>query len=326
MKHGQTITQTLKGRYFMVIDFHVHTFPEKIAERALKSLSEKSGTRYYVDGTLSCLRHSMIQAGVETSVILPVSTNESQYRAINDTAYRINERYPDTGILSFGGIHPKNTNYKEILRELKMHGVKGIKLHPVYQDSCFDSLENMRIVECACENDLIIVIHAGYDVGFPGADHALPKHILPVIEKIKPEKLVLAHMGGWGCWDEVMEMLAGSDVWFDTSFCITPLRDRTAEPLSAENASSLPKALYTDSDFAEKKTDSTINWNRTEKEQLSLAGFLKLVEKHGKERILFGSDSPWSSQAESIQYLRDSGLSGDILEAVLYENAEKLLG
>lgn len=310
----------------MVIDFHVHTFPEKIAERALASLSEKSGTRYYVDGTLSGLRTSMVQAGVETSVILPVATNESQYRAINDTAYRINERYPDTGILSFGGIHPQNQNYKEILRELKMHGIKGIKLHPVYQDSCFDSLENMRIVECACENDLIIVIHAGFDVGFPGAGQALPKHILPVIEKIKPEKLVLAHMGGWGCWNEVEEMLAGCKVWFDTSFSLTPLRDKLSDPLSPEHASVLPNAIYSDSDFSKKSTDSSVNWNRTETEQLSLAGFLRLVEKHGKERILFGSDSPWSSQEESIRYLKESGLSEDVLEAVLYGNARQLLG
>ncbi len=309
----------------MVIDFHVHAFPEKIAERALASLSEKSGTRYYVNGTLSGLRTSMIQAGVETSVILPVATNESQYRTINDTAYRINEYFSETGILSFGGLHPSNTNYKEILRELKMHGAKGIKLHPVYQGSNIDSLENMRILECACENDLIVVIHAGFDVGFPGLDHAVPKHILPVIEKIKPKKLVLAHMGGWSCWDEVEDMLAGTDVYFDTSFSLTPLRDRKSNPLSQNILPEAGKSLYTDSGEADKQTDSTINWNRTENEQLSLAQFIRLVEKHGKERILFGSDSPWSSQTESIRYLKDSGLSADILDAVFYENAKKLL-
>ncbi|MBR1741781.1 MAG: amidohydrolase family protein, partial [Lachnospiraceae bacterium] len=210
----------------MVIDFHVHTFPDKIAERALASLSEKSGTKYYLNGTVAALRTSMETAGIEASVLLPVATNEKQYRTINETAYRINEHTEETGILSFGGIHPKNENYREILRDLKNHGVKGIKLHPVYQEQDFDGIETMRIVECACENDLIIVIHAGYDVGFPGKRHAAPVHILPVIERLQPKKLVLAHMGGWDCWDEVEEALAGQDVYFDTSFSITPIRDR----------------------------------------------------------------------------------------------------
>lgn len=304
----------------MVIDFHVHTFPEKIAERALKSLSKKSGTKYYVNGTLSGLRTSMVKAGIETSVLLPVATNEAQYRSINDTAYRINERSSETGILSFGGIHPENQNYKEILRELKMHGVKGIKLHPVYQDSYFDSLENMRIVECACENDLIIVVHAGFDIGLPGFDYAVPKHILPVIEKIQPKKLVLAHMGGWGCWEETEELLTGRDVYFDTSFSLTPLRDRSINSVDIDK-----KSIYADSEIEEKRTEATVNWERTEHDQLSKAQFLRLVEKHGKERILFGSDSPWSSQLEAIQYLTDSGLSADALEHILYKNAEQLL-
>lgn len=313
----------------MIIDFHVHSFPEKIAERALKSLSEKSGTKYYLDGTRSDLRTSMIKAGIGTSILLPVATNEAQCKTINETAYHVNEHFQKTGILSFGSVHPNSPNYKEIIRELKMHGVKGIKLHPVYQNSYFDSIETMRIVECACENDLIIVIHAGFDVGFPGADHAVPKHILPVIEKIHPKKLVLAHMGGWSCWDEVEEMLVGTDVYFDTSFSITPLRDKaddhakdtTAVPPTLQNG----KSLYIDSDGSEKKTDPTINWARTDKEQLTLAQFSRLVEKHGKEHILFGSDSPWSSQSESVQYIRESGLKEDVLEDIFYENANQLL-
>lgn len=299
-----------------IIDFHVHTFPEKIAKKALSSLSEKSGTKYYTDGTLAGLRASMTASGTAVSVILPVATSGAQCRTINETACRINERFPETGILSFGGIHPENDNYREILRELKNHGVKGIKLHPVYQNADFDSAECMRIVECACENDLIIVVHAGFDVGFPGRDQVTPGRILHVMEKLRPEKLVLAHMGGWCCWDEVEEMLAGTAAYFDTAFSLTPIRDRDEDT----------SPFVVDPDAAGTAlTDPSINRERTRKEQLSLSQFRRLVEKHGSDRILFGSDSPWSSQAETISFVRESGLSGEALQAIFYDNARKLL-
>lgn len=38
----------------MVIDFHTHAFPDKIALSAIKSLAEKAGgLPYYTDGTIA---------------------------------------------------------------------------------------------------------------------------------------------------------------------------------------------------------------------------------------------------------------------------------
>lgn len=330
----------------MIIDFHVHTFPEKIAAKALEKLSDNSGTKYYLDGTIDALRTSMQRAGVTKSVLLPVATSKSQYKTINETAYRINEHTEETGILSFGGLHPENENYREILRELKEHGVKGIKLHPVYQEYYMDGIETMRIIDCACEYDLAVVVHAGYDVGLPGLDYATPKHILPVIEKLHPKKLVLAHTGGWNCWDEVEELLAGQDVFFDTSFSLNPIRnkERNAETAlhpfrehSVSTSEAAKRASGTNAEKAKKASpsgqtlsfhgikDSTISIERSKKEQLSMAQFLRIAKKHGKDHLLFGSDSPWSSQEESIRLIKESGLPGDFLDAIFYKNAERLL-
>ena len=48
-----------------VIDFHTHTFPDKIAPRAIASLSSKSHTRAFTDGTLKALKDSMKAAGID---------------------------------------------------------------------------------------------------------------------------------------------------------------------------------------------------------------------------------------------------------------------
>lgn len=276
----------------MVIDFHVHTFPEKIASRALDKLSHSADMKYYLNGTLQDLQGSMQSAGVGCSVLLPVATSPAQYETINRTVVAINENQSENGILSFGAIHPDNENYREIIQELSNHRVLGIKLHPVFQGVYIDDVRNLRIIECACEYGMIVSIHAGYDISFPGQDYATPKHILSVIEQLHPDKLILAHMGAWGCWDEVESDLAGADVYFDTSFSLTPVE----------------------------------HLDHHLEEQMSAEQFCRIVKKHGAERILFGSDSPWSSQTDSIFAVQKSGLAEEEQELIFYENAHSLLG
>lgn len=275
----------------MIIDFHVHTFPEKIAPRALNKLSQSADMKYYLDGTLQDLQGSMQSAGVDRSILLPVATSPSQYESINRTVLVINERQEETGIFSFGAIHPDNENYRSIIKELSEHGVRGIKLHPVFQGVYLDDIRNLRIIECACEYGMIVTVHAGYDISFPGQDYATPKHILSMLDQIHPDKLILAHMGAWGCWDEVESDLAGAEVYFDTSFSLTAIE----------------------------------HLDQHREEQLSAEQFCWIVKKHGAERIVFGSDSPWSSQADSIAAVRKSGLSEREQEMIFSGSAKRLL-
>jgi predicted TIM-barrel fold metal-dependent hydrolase len=54
--------------------------------------------------------------------------------------------------------------------------------------------------------------------------------------------------------------------------------------------------------------------------------FVRLCRKHGIEKILFGSDSPWYGQKESVEWIKRSGLNDNEMEAVFHENAVRLLG
>ena len=55
----------------MIIDFHTHIFPEKIASRAIASLEQKAKMRAHVRGVEASLRASMDKSGVDLSIILP---------------------------------------------------------------------------------------------------------------------------------------------------------------------------------------------------------------------------------------------------------------
>ncbi len=54
--------------------------------------------------------------------------------------------------------------------------------------------------------------------------------------------------------------------------------------------------------------------------------FVRLVRSHGVERVLFGSDGPWTDAGVEIAYLRGIGLSAQECDAILGGNAERLLG
>ncbi len=196
----------------MIIDFHTHMFPDKIAKSTLDFLAGVCGVKPYTDATYSGLLSSAKEAGIDLCVALPAVTKVSQVESIN----RFAAQYQEGAILSFGGIHPACENYKEILRHVKELGLKGIKLHPDYQDMYFNDIRYKRLVAYATELELIISVHAGVDPKCPDDVHCTPKMARELIDEVQPERLVLAHLGGNLIWDDVERELVGRSVFFDT--------------------------------------------------------------------------------------------------------------
>lgn len=53
--------------------------------------------------------------------------------------------------------------------------------------------------------------------------------------------------------------------------------------------------------------------------------FTDIARRHGADKLLFGSDSPWQSPSGSLKMLEESNLSEDEKEMIKYKNAERLL-
>jgi len=53
---------------------------------------------------------------------------------------------------------------------------------------------------------------------------------------------------------------------------------------------------------------------------------VRLARAHGIERVLFGTDSPWTDQATELAAFRDLPLSEEEKAALLGGNARRLLG
>ena len=54
--------------------------------------------------------------------------------------------------------------------------------------------------------------------------------------------------------------------------------------------------------------------------------FLRIVKAHGSQKILFGTDSPWSDSGKERKTLLSLPLSDEEKENILHKNAERLLG
>ena len=280
----------------MIIDIHTHTFPDKIAAATLDKLKHLSHTIPFTDGTAAGLAASMARAGVDRSVVMPVATSPRQVPHVNDASARMNELGAQTGVLSFGCMHPDFDGWKEELARVRDLGLKGIKLHPQYQDTDFDDPRYLRILDRCGELGLVVLTHAGLDIGMPGKDNCAPEMVARALEQVGPVKLVLAHMGGWRQWDRVEALLPGTGVYLDTSFSlgeITPLDDGHYRP------GDLPL--------------------------LDEAAFLRMVRRFGPDRILFGTDSPWDDQETALARLRALPLEKSELDAILGGSARKLL-
>lgn len=207
----------------MIVDFHTHVFPDKIASSTISALEKNSNGKANTDGSVSGLISHMKESGVDLAVALPVLTKPSQFESVMNFAIGINQAYSNTKerLISFGGIHPCCDDIKGKMKALKDNGFLGVKIHPDYQNTFIDDEGYIEILECAKELDLIVVTHAGVDDGYIGQPVKCPPELcLKVIDKVNHNKFVLAHFGGHKQWQTVFDILCGKEVYFDTAFTL----------------------------------------------------------------------------------------------------------
>ena len=277
----------------MVIDIHTHTFSENIADIAIKKLSNSGHIPCFLNGTVTGLKESMKKSGIDYSVVLPVATNPFKLDSMNTISIEQNGK---DNLIYFGAMHPDAPNWKEQLERLVKNGIKGIKIHPVFQNVDIDDIRYLKILNRAAEHGLIVLMHAGADISFPSAVRCSPKMTANALRQVGNVKIILAHMGGWKNWDEVAENLVNTSAMLDTSF-------------------SLGKITPLDNSFS--------------KEFLNLLkdeDFIKLVRAFGSHRILFGTDSPWTDQKRSLDLIKKLPLAENEKINILGQNAFKLLG
>lgn len=262
----------------MYIDFHIHAYADAIAEKAMSKLQSTANVSVYTNGRMDDTRKKLNEWGIDYGVLLPIATKPTQQTTINNWAIEHN----NGNIISFGTVHPDSPDMESELERLVQAGIKGIKLHPAYQQ-CFMFEQRMQSIYRKCEElGLIVTLHMGYDPVSPKTMYAMPYDLAIMAEKFPKLTFIGAHMGGMNNWESVLHYLKGAEnVYLDTAFIADFMNDEM---------------------------------------------FCRMVEEYGEDKILLGSDLPWSNPLDEIAMVERAAISQSAKEKIFCKNAVKLLG
>lgn len=194
----------------MIIDGHTHAWPDAIADRALAG--SVPDLERHGDGTVGTLRIVMDQDGIDRSVVLAVANTPGRVDGANRFVGGLD---PDR-FIGFGSIHAGLTP-EENLSSLRRHGLRGAKVHPLFQGYGLDDPRLMPTLD-AMQGEFAVIVH----VGAGGADevnqHCTPLMLRRIID-LFPRLLVIAcHLGGYRLLEQAEELIVGQDVYLDTSW------------------------------------------------------------------------------------------------------------
>jgi len=209
------------------IDFHTHAFPDNLAATAIPYLEKEGNIKAFLDGTVGSLLASMDRSGIEKSVIGSIATKPSQFESILSWSRKI----AGSRIIPFPSFHPAAPDRLEQIARIRAAGFKGIKMHPYYQNFYLDEERMYPVYEKIREQDLILLMHTGFDIAFPRTRMCSPDLIVKVVTDFPGLKLVTTHLGAWEQWDEVRQILAGRPVYMDISYTLDQVDSELARDI-----------------------------------------------------------------------------------------------
>lgn len=261
----------------MLIDFHTHAFPDRIAAGAVAKLAAGAGgLRPSTDGTVKDLTRKLAEWDA-MGVLLPVATKPSQQRSINDwSAAQRSDR-----IIPFGSVYPLAEDAADELERMAEMGLRGVKLHPEYQSFDVDDPRVRPVYKKIGQLKMIVVFHTGLDMAYLPPCRCEPGMLQRAMEFLDGAQVVAAHWGGFFMGDRVLADLKPADnLYLDTSYAY----GRVLIPVVRA-----------------------------------------LIEAHGPDHILFGSDTPWSDMEDEARLIESLSLAKAERDAIFFGNAQRLL-
>jgi predicted TIM-barrel fold metal-dependent hydrolase len=228
----------------MIIDFHTHNFPDSLAARALEFMVGKleAAVMPVGDGTLGNQLADLDKYGIDKAVMCPVATKPSQADIILKTAVDIRDgvmgEKAAKKIIPFAGVHPHDKDFKKHLEAVAEAGIKGIKVHPYYQEINLADKSVVPFFETVRDLGLIVVSHCGYDLGYRNMPMSCGPFEIAELFKNVPglaPRFVAAHLGGFsGNPDRATDALLDSGCYIDSAVIFTDIEKAEGARICAE--------------------------------------------------------------------------------------------
>lgn len=195
----------------IITDAHTHIFPGKIAEKAVGSIGDFYGIPMCHPGSPEALLASGGVIGVRKYLVCSTATRPGQVESINDFIVESCAAHPE--FLGFGTLHPGFPDIPGEVRRISELGLRGVKLHPDFQQFNIDDPDAFPIYESCAQAGLPILFHTG-DARY---DWSAPARMAAVAKRYPSLTCIAAHFGGYNHWQDVDIYRELPNVWFDTS-------------------------------------------------------------------------------------------------------------
>ncbi|MGQ9460396.1 MAG: amidohydrolase family protein [Candidatus Bathyarchaeaceae archaeon] len=309
----------------MIVDFHYHVVDRKwyhenwwngIAQGAVpiakslgiemkpEEIKEEIMIPQYSDPTGEKLLSNMDEAGVDTTVILPLDLGieigepSVSYQEQNKIYADLQKKHPKK-IVAFAGVDPRRPDAKDLIRRaIKEWGCKGLKLHPgsgYYPDD----RDTYQLIDGIADLKVPILFHSGQLVNPLRSKYCDPIYLDDLLLDFPELTFIAAHLG-YGWRESLFRM------------------GETKTNLMADISGWQPTAIRNPNEFCHI--------------------LRRALDSFGSERILFGTDGPYYQAImpdkefiDLIKNLPEEAPDGlkftrEEIDAVLGGNAKRLLG
>jgi predicted TIM-barrel fold metal-dependent hydrolase len=187
---------------------------------------------------------------------------------------------------NFIGLGAMHPDYPEPNGEIRRMREMGIKGIKLHSEfqHFYPDEERMYPIYEALSDDMVLVFHAGDEVIPVRHVHTTPDRVASVLDSFPRLKIVAAHLGGHRCWDEVERHLLGRDLYLDTAYVF---------PIPGH-------------------------------EHITVKRIINIMETHGYDRILFGTDYPFRDQGSEVTNIQGLDIDDRHKALILGENAAAL--
>lgn len=193
----------------MVIDGHVHVWPDKIARRALGTPSD--GLTRFGDGTVASAAETMAAAGVDRAVCLAVADTAERVEAANTFVGGLGDPF-----IGFGSVHAGRSP-EENVASLRASGCRGVKVHPLFQGYPLSDPRLWEVLD-ALQGEFACVFHVGPEQRGEPDELATPKMVADITRAFPHLEVIAAHFGGYHAYEQALEHLIGLPILLDTSW------------------------------------------------------------------------------------------------------------
>jgi predicted TIM-barrel fold metal-dependent hydrolase len=214
----------------MIIDFHAHIYPDKIAAKAVENIGEFYKLPMHRKGTVDDLLESGRKSGIDRFVVFSAAAVPGQVARINEYIASVCSQREGSdsapAFTGFGTLHPDIPNPGEEIERIISLGLKGVKFHPDMQNFNIDD-ERMMKIYSLLEGRLPVIFHTGdYRYSF-----SHPSRFARVLDAFPGLTAIGAHFGGWSVQDLALEYLKDRFCYFDISSSIPLMGKKRASEL-----------------------------------------------------------------------------------------------